>query len=213
MKSLSDRILQGAIRFSHENLGLSPSQISFIGFIVGLAAAGLVAGGFILAGLVTMAVSQILDGLDGGVARQYGLESKQGHRMEIVFDRLSELSMFLALVSVGAVTPMIAILAFVAIVLVTIIEPYSKFDPGFKRFMLYFGFLMTVLFDVRGFQIALNVVFFANLAGFAVGTVMADYRLQAEIDREGALRRQLDLSLGIPAPPDDPPSFLSKLFS
>ena len=106
-----------------------------------------------------------------------------------------------------------AILAFVAILLVTIIEPMSHFDPGFKRFMIYFGYLVTLLFHVRGFEIALNVVFFANLIGFVVGTVMVDYRLQKTIDTQAILRREREIALGIPQPPADPPSFLSKLFS
>jgi hypothetical protein len=121
--------------------------------------------------------------------------------------------MFLALAYTGHVTLLIAVLAFVAILLVTLVEPFSKFDPGFKRFMLYFGYLATVLFDVRGFQIAMNVVFFANLIAFVVGTIIADYRLQAEVDRQSIIRRTQEIAVGIPQPPDDPPSFLSKIFS
>ncbi len=213
MSKKSDGILSGFIRFAHETLGLSPNQISTIGFIVGIVGAVLVAAGMLVSGLVVMAVSQIIDGLDGGVARMYKLQSDKGQMLEVVFDRLNELAMFLALVYAGYVTLFMAILAFVAILLVTIIEPMSKFDPGFKRFMIYFGYLATVLFDVQGFQIAMHVIFLANLTGFVIGTVMVDYRLQAEIDRQAIVRRDSEIAEGIPQPPDDPPSFLSKLFS
>jgi hypothetical protein len=106
-----------------------------------------------------------------------------------------------------------AVLAFVAILLVTVLEPISKFDPGFKRFMIYFGYLASVLFAVDGFQIAMHVIFLANLTGFVVGTILVDYRFQAEVDRQAILRREREFAAGVPRPPDDPPSFLSKLFS
>ena len=213
MSNKSDGILSGLIKFVHETLGLSPNQISTVGFIVGIIGAVLVAAGMLVPGLVVMAVSQVIDGLDGGVARMYKLQSDKGQMLEVVFDRLNELAMFLALVYAGYVTLFMAILAFAAILLVTIIEPMSKFDPGFKRFMIYFGYLATVLFYVQGFQLAMHVIFLANLTGFVIGTVMVDYRLQAEIDRQAIIRRDSEIAQGIPQPPDDPPSFLSKLFS
>jgi hypothetical protein len=79
--------------------------------------------------------------------------------------------------------------------------------------MIYFGYLAGVVFHVQGFAIAMQVIFFANLTAFAVGTIMVDYRLQMEIDDQAILRREREIALGIPQPPDDPPSFLSRLFS
>jgi phosphatidylglycerophosphate synthase len=213
LKSASDKILNALIVLLHEKLGMTPNQISTLGFVIGTVAAVLLASGLILQGLIVLAFSQIVDGLDGGVARRYNLGSKQGEQLDMIYDRLNELCVFLALAYAGEITFLIAILAFVAILLVTILEPYSKFDPGFKRFMLYFGYLAGVIFQIHGFMLALNVVFFANLATFMVGTIMVDYRLQQEIDGQALLRREQEIALGILQPPDDPPSFLSKLFS
>jgi phosphatidylglycerophosphate synthase len=213
MSSRSDSILNFPIRFFHETLGLSPNQISAIGFVVGIVAAVVVASGRLIDGLLLLAFSQIIDGIDGGVARRYNLQSPLGQKLEVIFDRTNELAIFLALAFIGEITVAIAMLAFTAILLVTVIEPLSKFDPGFKRFMIYFGYLATILFQVRGFQIALNVVFFANLLAFAIGTIMVDYRFQKQVDIQAILLRERELALGIPQPPDDPPSFLSKLFS
>ena len=213
MRSAADRILDGLIRIVHEKLGLSPNQISTIGFVVGMFAAFLIVLDHLEAGLVSLALSQIIDGLDGGVARHYGLHSDKGRMLEIIYDRLNELAIFLALAFTGNVTYLIASLAFAAVILVTLVEPLSGFDPGFKRFMIYFGYLATALFDIRGFQLAMNVIFFANLAAFACGTVIVEYRMQREIDTQDIIRRERELALGIPQPPDDPPSFLSKLFS
>ncbi len=209
----SDNILSFPIRFVHEKLGLSPNQISTLGFLIGMSAAVLVAKGKLLSGLVMLAVSQLVDGLDGGVARKYHLQSPKGQMLEVVYDRLNELAIFLALAFIGLVSYLMTILAFVAILLVTIVEPMSKFDPGFKRFMIYFGYLLTIIFHIGGFEIAMQVIFFANLIGFIVGTILVDYRLQAEIDRQAIMRRETEVAMGIPQPPDDPPSFLSKLFS
>jgi phosphatidylglycerophosphate synthase len=213
MRSAADRILGFLIRFLHEGLGMSPNQISTAGFVAGLAAAGAVIAGSLPGGLALMAVAQILDGLDGGVARRYNLGSKTGLVLEIVYDRLSELVMFVALAWAGLVTPGMVALAFSAILLITLTERYTGFDPGFKRFMLYFGYLVTVIFHVPGFQIAMHVIFLANLAGILIGTVLADYRLQQAVDEQELIRREAERRMGLPQPPDDPPSFLSKLFS
>jgi phosphatidylglycerophosphate synthase len=213
MADRSDGILISVIRFSHEKLGLSPNQISTIGFIVGLLAAVLVTFGFIEAGLIVLAFSQIIDGVDGGVARCYNLQSPKGQMFEVVYDRLNELVVFLALAFIGQTSYLMVVLAYIAILLVTIIEPLSKFDPGFKRFMLYFGYLATIIFNIRGFELAMHVIFFANLIGFILGTIIVDYRLQKAIDTQAIIRRESEIASGIQAFPDDPPSFLSKLFS
>src|SRR5258706_102038 len=104
MSKSSDGFLGLLIRFTHETLGFSPNQISTIGFAVGLIAAALVASGALLAGLIVLAVSQIIDGLDGGVARKYNLQSDRGQMLEVVFDRLNELAIFLALAFIGEAT-------------------------------------------------------------------------------------------------------------
>ncbi len=213
MRKGSDSILGFLIRFMHETLGLSPNQISTVGFIVGIVAAAIVVGGMLVPGLLVLGLSQIIDGLDGGVARRYNLQSEKGQMLEVIYDRLNELAMFLALAFTGFVSYTMVGLAFIAILLVTIIEPMSQFDPGFKRFMIYFGYLATILFSIRGFEVAMHVIFFANLTGFVVGTIMVDYRLQREIDTQWIARHNTEIAMGIPQPPDDPPSFLSKLFS
>lgn len=213
MREVADKILSALIYFSHEKLGLSPNQISTIGFVVGLVAAAIVAAGEIVWGLAAMALSQIIDGIDGGVARRYDLHSPLGAKLETVYDRIDELAILLALAYAGEVSYSLSVLAFVAILLVTVIEPYSRFDPGFKRFMLYFGWLAGVLFNVNGFQIALNVIFFANLSVFAVGTVMVEYRLQRDIDAKAIADREALRAAGFPLPPDDPPSILSRVAS
>jgi phosphatidylglycerophosphate synthase len=213
MKKAADRALNALIVFSHEALGLSPDAISGIGLAFGLLAGGVTATGHVAAGIVLLALSQIVDGLDGGVARKYGLQSERGRTIEAVVDRTCEISFFVALAFAGLATLKIALLASAAVLLVTLGERASGFDPGFKRFMMYFGYALHSWAGVAGFEIALNVVFFANLAGFAYGTILADYRFQREVDAAAMARRDFEAAAGIARAPDDPPSFLSKLFS
>ncbi len=213
MKEKSDAALNALIVLLHERMGLSPNAISGIHLALGIAAAAAVVAGRVGTGMVLLAASQIADGLDGGVARRYGLQSANGKLIETVVDRSCETVFFLALVVAGLASLKIALLAIGAILLVTAVEPYSGFDPGFKRFMMYFGYALAAGFGVAGFEIALNVVFFANLAGFAVGTIMADYRFQQRVDAEAITRREYEIAAGISRRPDDPPSLLSKLFS
>jgi len=209
----SDRILSAFITFVHERLGLSPDQVSVVSLVVGVLAAFLVAGGHLEAGLIALALSQAIDGIDGGIARRYGLISDRGKTLDTVFDRVNEFVIFLALAFAGFVSYRMAALAFVAILLVTAVEPLSKFDPGFKRFMIYFGYLATVIFHIRGFEIALHVVFWANLIAFVVGTILVDYRLQRRIDAQAIMRRESERASGIAPLPEDPPSLLSRVFS
>ncbi len=213
MKQAADRVLTALITFSHETLGLSPNQLSAVGLALGLLAAGLAAAGEIGAAILVLALSQIVDGLDGGVARRYGLQSEHGRTIEAVVDRSCEIAFFLALAAAGFATLKIAALASVAVLLVTLGERASGVDPGFKRFMMYFGYALYAWIGIPGFEIALNVVFFANLAGFAVGTIVADYRFQREVDIQAVIRREFETASGIAREPDDPPTFLSKLFS
>lgn len=212
IKALADTLLSPGARFLHERLRMTPNAVSVLGFAVACMAAALVAAGYVTAGMAVMAASQIIDGMDGAIARIYNLQSTRGKILDVVFDRLGELAMFLALWYAGLVSLFMVIMAFTAILLVTAVEPFSGFDPGFKRFILYFGWIASVVAGIQGFQIALHVVFIANIAVVAVGTVIAEYRLQKEVDEEALRQRALRQALGSP-PPEDPPSFLSRLVS
>jgi phosphatidylglycerophosphate synthase len=213
MRKYSDKIFTWLIRLFHEVFGLSPNQVSILSLIAGIVAAAVTALGFVFDGLLLMALSQVIDALDGGIARQYNLQSAAGAKLELYFDRTCEAAMFAALVGIGKTDVLTTVLAFVAIILVTLVEPYSHFDPGFKRFMLYFGWLLEQLFRVRGFEIAMTVIFFANLTVFAVGTIMAEYRLQREVDAHAIAERAAMAAAGLPLPPDDPPSLISRIAS
>ena len=157
---------------------MSPAAVTYVGLVLSLAAAVAIGLGHLRAGLVLMAVSQFLDGVDGGIARVYGLGTPAGQRLDTLADRIAEVAIFLAFALAGTVPIKLVVLALVAIGLVTSIEQRSGFDPGFKRFVLYFGlfFPYVTLF---------KVIFLANLAVYVIGLLIIDCKFQVKMDALG----------------------------
>ncbi len=173
---LIDRVLRPVAKFLHLRFGLTPNQVSVIGFAVGLVAVVPILLEEIEIGLLLLALSQIVDGIDGSIARVFNLRSRLGGRLETIFDRLNEFFLFLALAIIGEVTYTIFILAYAAILLVTSVKNRSTFDPGFKRVVLYFGYFL-------GFQFVLTLAFAANLLGFVASLLLLDFTFQKEVDQ------------------------------
>lgn len=171
-----DRFWAPVYEFVHRRTRLTPNQISFLGFAVGMLATGFIALDMIMIGMVLMFVSQFLDGLDGTMARRFNLQTPLGENLEVVFDRGVEFFMFLALAYAGKVRYEEALLAFTAIMLLTSLVKRSGVDLGFKRVVLYLGYVI-------GFPLAVQLAFIVNLVGFVVSMLVIDYKAQKETDR------------------------------
>ena len=176
--SAVDRGIRPVLRFAHVTLGLSPDQVTWAAFWVSAAAAGGFATGRLVPALVLMAIGQLLDALDGGIARQFGLVSEAGHRLDTRLDRAAEIVIFLGCAVGGFVSLRLALLASAAVLLLTTIVDRSKLDPGMKRFALYFGIWVP-------YPLIFAIVFLVNLAAYVVGLLIIDCRFQSEMDALG----------------------------
>lgn len=72
--------------------GLSANAVTAVGFLLGMGAAGLVASGQFIPGLLVFLISRLLDGLDGAVARQTRLTDLGGY-LDITLDFIVYASM------------------------------------------------------------------------------------------------------------------------
>lgn len=158
------------------SIGIIPNQISVVGFIIGTISVVFVLLQKIEIALILLLITLIFDGLDGALARYAKLESKLGKKLELIFDRTNEAMWFLALAIVSLVSLKIAVLAIVAILLMTTLRNKSNFDPGFKRTILFIGYFLN------NFQLALEVIFLVNLFGFLISMLILDYKYQKQAD-------------------------------
>jgi phosphatidylglycerophosphate synthase len=173
LKKRYDQIMKPISEFFHLKLKLHPNHVSFIGFLIGLVAVALVIVGLWQLGLVVMVISLLFDGIDGNIARMYGLESKTGEKLEIIFDRSLEALLFSAFAIAFAIDFMLVFLVVYSVLVMTSLRDKVRFDPGLKRIALLLGFLIS-------FEVILNLVFLVHLGSFMLQIAVLDYINQSK---------------------------------
>ena len=168
VKEKYDRIMKPISEFFHIKLGMSPNQVSCLGFLIGLTSIPLVFMHYWQLGLIIMAISLLFDGIDGNIARVYGLTSKTGEKLELVFDRSLEALLFLAFAIINGIDLGLVLLIVYSILLMTSLQKKSKFDPGLKRIALLFGFIIS-------YELIFQMVFFVHLGAVIVQLIVVEY--------------------------------------
>jgi phosphatidylglycerophosphate synthase len=177
VKKKYDQIMNPISEFFHIKMGMSPNQVSCIGFLIGLTSVALVIMQYWQLGLIVMAASLLFDGIDGNIARVYGLTSKTGERLELIFDRSLEALLFFAFAIINGIDLGLVLLIVYMILLMTSLQKKSKFDPGLKRIALLLGFVIY-------FEIIFQMVFFVHLGAVIVQLIMVDYVGNSEYQKE-----------------------------
>ncbi len=142
----------------------SPAQISWIRFIARSGVALAIAADEVEIALGILFLAILLSRTE-----------RIGNKLDMVMGAAGENMIFFALALSGYAEVKTAALAGFAVVLSRVIREKSGFDPELRSALLFLGYFVS-------FEFALQAIFFANMAVFAVGTVIADFKMQKTND-------------------------------
>ncbi|SHG22341.1 CDP-Glycerol:Poly(glycerophosphate) glycerophosphotransferase [Jatrophihabitans endophyticus] len=100
LRPISRRVSRRAVR-----AGLTPNQVTVVGFLLALTAAGLIAAGnvgTVVAGALLLQVSLVLDCVDGEIARSTRRFSSFGAWLDLATDRVKEYAVLAAVAVAGS---------------------------------------------------------------------------------------------------------------
>lgn len=133
MFTLTERIGQGAgyiidkIVWVVTSMGVSPNTLTFIGLVINVIAAYLLANGRFFEGGLVVIGAGIFDMIDGRVARAMNSETKFGAFFDSVIDRFSDIVLFIGLIVHYARTSQITYVLVTCIVLMgAVMTSYAR---------------------------------------------------------------------------------------
>lgn len=104
--------------------GITPNQVTIVAFFIGLSAALVLCFGNPYTGVLLLWISGFLDALDGTIARKTNSASAIGTLMDILFDRVVEIMMLLA---IECMSTSVNVGVYISIVLSSIILSMTVF--------------------------------------------------------------------------------------
>ena len=99
--ALSDRLTVPVVAFLART-PLTPSALTWLGFVLAVAAAVLIAGGSLIAAGIMVLVAGFFDMLDGALARRTERVTRFGAVLDSTLDRLSEAALLLGVLALWA---------------------------------------------------------------------------------------------------------------
>ena len=100
-QALSDRLTGPVVAFLART-PLTPSALTWLGFVLAVAAAVLIAGGSLIAAGIMVLVAGFFDMLDGALARRIERVTRFGAVLDSTLDRLSEAALLLGVLALWA---------------------------------------------------------------------------------------------------------------
>jgi archaetidylinositol phosphate synthase len=125
LQFLVEGFFQSSSKIFHR-AGLSPNSLTFIGFLLALAAGTLYWGGLSgwewVAAVLVLLIGSFFDAVDGAMARKYAKVSKFGGVLDSVLDRIGEIALYAGLLAGSLVQPWIGIWALSAALMVSYVR-------------------------------------------------------------------------------------------
>jgi archaetidylinositol phosphate synthase len=125
LQFLVEGVFQSSSKLFHR-VGLSPNSLTFIGFLLALAAGTLYWGGLSgwewIGAILVLLIGSFFDAVDGAMARKYAKVSKFGGVLDSVLDRIGEIALYAGLLAGSLVQPWIGIWALSAALMVSYVR-------------------------------------------------------------------------------------------
>lgn len=179
-------------------LGLTPNQVTALAFVLGMASGAVLYCGHPVIAVALLWLSGLLDAVDGEMARRSGRSSVRGAQMDIISDRLVELSIVWGL-ALRRPDCLLALLGLVSAILVsmTVFLTTGMLTPKKGKKSFYYqaglmerteGFLAFTVMML--FPSALSVLtwIYAGLIGVTILQRLRDAnRIMKEMEKEDLL--------------------------
>jgi len=170
MKATGRALLAPVVRLA-QRVGVTPNRVTVLGFLVVVAASGLVAAGQLLVAAAVVVAGSLLDAVDGALARATGGTSAFGSFLDSTLDRVAEAILLTGIIAYllrTSADPLWPVLVTIAALIASFLVSYTRAKAE------SLGLSATVGLAPRTERVILIVVGLALAGiGFAIGLIGA----------------------------------------